>query len=190
MENVQLGGPTWAVQLGRRDSTTASRNQANNDIPSPFMDLSALINNFRKQGLNEKDLVALSGGHTLGFAQCGVFKDRIYNETVTIDPKFAKDRRSTCPRIGGDTNLAPLDPTPARFDTAYFANLIKKRGLLHSDQQLFVAGGSTNGLVKTYSYNAKAFSVDFAKSMVKMGNIKPLTAKRGQIRLNCRKVNY
>ncbi|EEF31069.1 Peroxidase 2 precursor, putative [Ricinus communis] len=185
---VALGGPTWTVQLGRRDSTTASRTQANRDIPSPFMDLPALINNFKNQGLNEKDLVALSGGHTLGFAKCFVFKDRIYNDTKTIDPKFAKARRSTCPRTGGDTNLAPLDPTPANFDIAYFTNLINKRGLLHSDQQLFV-GGSTDALVTKYSLNAKAFSADFVKSMVKMGNIKPLTGKQGEIRLNCRKVN-
>ncbi|WRX20949.1 hem peroxidase - like 10, partial [Theobroma cacao] len=65
---VALGGPSWKVRLGRRDSTTASRTQANLDIPSPFMDLPALINNFKNQGLNQRDLVALSGGHTIGFA--------------------------------------------------------------------------------------------------------------------------
>ncbi|XP_050210766.1 peroxidase 2-like [Mercurialis annua] len=185
---VALGGPTWTVPLGRRDSTTASRTQANRDIPSPFMDLPALIKNFKNQGLNEKDLVALSGGHTLGFSKCLLFKDRIYNDTKTIDPMFAKQRRLTCPKTGGDTNLAPFDPTPAHFDSAYFTALTKRKGLLHSDQQLFV-GGSTDGLVRTYSYNVKVFSADFAKSMIKMGNIKPLTGKQGQIRLNCRKVN-
>lgn len=187
-KNMQLGGPTWKVLLGRRDSTTASRAKANADIPSPFMDLPALIKNFKNQGLDERDLVALSGGHTIGFAQCFVFRDRIYNET-NIDPKFAKARRSTCPRTGSDSNLSPLDPTPAHFDTAYFTNLKMKKGLLHSDQQLF-NGGTTDAIVKTYSSNAKAFSADFARSMVKMGNIKPLTGKQGQIRFNCRKVNY
>ncbi|XP_037494379.1 cationic peroxidase 1-like [Jatropha curcas] len=208
---VALGGPTWTVQLGRRDSTTASRTKANRDIPSPFMDLPALITNFKNQGLNKKDLVSLSGGHTIGFARCIVFRNRIYNEANTIDPKFARQRRLTCPRVDGNTNLAPLDSSPAqrrltcprvdgntnlapldsspaRFDTAYFTDLINKRGLLHSDQQLFV-GGSTDGLVKTYSSNAEIFSADFANSMVKMGNIKPLTGKQGQIRCNCRKVN-
>ncbi|XP_011003588.1 PREDICTED: peroxidase 2-like [Populus euphratica] len=184
---VALGGPTWAVQLGRKDSTTASRDKANNDLPSPFMDLPALINNFKRQGLNERDLVALSGGHTLGSAQCFTFRNRIHNET-NIDPKFVKQRKSTCPRIGGDSNLAPLDPTPARFDVAYFNSLVKKRGLLRSDQALF-NGGSTDGLVKAYSSNPKAFWADFAKSMVKMGNINILTGKQGQVRLNCRKVN-
>ncbi|KAJ9185458.1 hypothetical protein P3X46_005096 [Hevea brasiliensis] len=184
---VALGGPTWAVQLGRRDSTTASRTAAETDLPSPFADLPELINGFKKQGLDEKDLVVLSGAHTLGFSKCGAFKNRIYNET-NVDPNFAQKRRSTCPPNGGDGNLAPLDPTPARFDLAYFTNLKNKKGLLHSDQQLF-NGGSTDNLVNTYSSNAPAFWNDFANSMVKMGNIKPLTGNQGQVRLNCKMVN-
>lgn len=187
-EYAQLGGPTWKVQLGRRDSTTASRIAAETDLPSPFADLPVLINGFKKQGLDEKDLVVLSGAHTLGFSQCGAFKKRIYNET-NIDPYFAQKRRATCPPDGGNTNLAPLDPTPARFDIAYFTNLRKKRGLLHSDQELF-NGGSTDELVNIYSYNPRAFWNDFANSMIKMGNIKTLTGNQGQVRLNCKMVNW
>ncbi|KAI8028832.1 Cationic peroxidase 1 [Camellia lanceoleosa] len=63
---VALGGPTWNVQLGRRDSTTASRTKAEKDLPSPLMDLPALIKNFKNKGLDAKDLVALSGGHSIG----------------------------------------------------------------------------------------------------------------------------
>ncbi|XP_039066807.1 cationic peroxidase 1-like [Hibiscus syriacus] len=185
---VALGGPSWKVLLGRRDSTTASRTQADADLPAPLMDLPALINNFKNQGLNERDLVALSGGHTIGFAQCFTFRNRIYNAT-NIDPVFAENRRATCPRTGGDTNLAPLDPTPARFDNAYFNNLVKQRGLLISDQALF-SGGSTDDLVNTYRLYPHVFWNDFAKSMIKMGNLKPLTGNQGQIRTNCRTVNY
>ncbi|XVE84376.1 hypothetical protein DITRI_Ditri17bG0007400 [Diplodiscus trichospermus] len=184
---VALGGPTWKVRLGRRDSTTASRTLADAVLPSASMDLPALINNFKNQGLNQRDLVALSGGHTIGFSRCGIFRNRIYNAT-NIDPAFAKQRRATCPRAGGNNNLAPFDPTAARFDTAYFQNLVKRRGLLTSDQALF-NGGSTDKLVKTYSLNPKAFRDDFAKSMIKMGNIKPLTGKKGEIRVSCRKAN-
>ncbi|KAI9152902.1 hypothetical protein LWI28_002725 [Acer negundo] len=187
---VALGGSSWNVQLGRRDSTTGSRTQADKNLPSPLMNLPRLIENFKRQGLNQKDLVALSGAHTLGFAQCFTFRDRIYKDT-NIDRDFSKERRRTCPRSGGNTNLAPLDPSPLSFDTAYFSNLVKYKGLLRSDQALFHGGsGSTDGLVKAYSYNAGAFSSDFAKSMIKMGNIKVLTGKQGQIRSNCRKVNY
>ncbi|XP_012089711.1 cationic peroxidase 1-like [Jatropha curcas] len=184
---VALKGPTWKVPLGRKDSTTANRTKAETDLPGPFLDLPGLIDGFKKQGLNQKDLVVLSGGHTLGFSKCGAFRERIYNET-NIDPEFAQERRLTCPRVGNDTNLAPFDPTPARFDMAYFTSLTKLKGLLHSDQQLF-NGGSTDALVKTYSSNAEAFRADFAKSMIRMGNIKPPTGSQGEVRLNCRVVN-
>ncbi|KAH9314521.1 hypothetical protein KI387_023148, partial [Taxus chinensis] len=56
---VELGGPTWTVQLGRRDSKTASRT-ATSSIPSPASSLSALITSFSNQGLSRKDMVALS----------------------------------------------------------------------------------------------------------------------------------
>ncbi|XAR55757.1 Peroxidase [Bertholletia excelsa] len=184
---VALGGPTWKVHLGRRDSTTASRDAANSSLPSPFMDLPNLIKSFQKQGLGVTDLVALSGAHTIGFAHCLVFKQRLSND-ANIDPAFARQLRATCPPTGGDDNLAPLDPTPAAFGPSYFTNLIKKRGLLHSDQALF-NGGETDELVKTYHQSTETFSQDFANSMIKMGNIKPLTGTNGQIRLNCRKVN-
>ncbi|KAJ8898885.1 hypothetical protein K2173_008194 [Erythroxylum novogranatense] len=184
---VSLGGPTWSVRLGRRDSTTASKTAANSDLPSPFADLPELIKNFKKKGLNERDLVVLSGAHTLGFAKCGVFKNRIRNDT-NIDRQFALERRRTCPVSGGDQNLSPLSPNPASFDLDYFTNLLKKKGLLHSDQAL-VSGGFTDGLVKLYGSNYEAFWADFASSMIKMGNISPLTGKQGQIRWNCRRLN-
>nr|GLL26996.1 lignin-forming anionic peroxidase-like [Ipomoea trifida] len=183
-----LGGPTWEVKLGRRDSTTASKDAANNNLPSPFMDLSNLTENFKNQGLNIKDLVALSGGHTLGFAQCFTFRQRIYGDK-NIDSKFARQRQANCPMNGGNSSLASLDPTPAYFDAKYFKNLVKNKGLLVSDQALF-SGGQTDDLVKLYSTNHGAFSYDFANSMIKMGDIKPLTGNNGQIRVNCRRVNY
>ncbi|XP_030541844.1 peroxidase 2-like [Rhodamnia argentea] len=184
---VALGGPSWKVRLGRRDSTMASRTAANNDMPTPNMDLPSLINNFKRQGLKVKDLVALSGAHTIGFAQCLNFRNRIFNDS-NIDKAFAKNLRSFCPRTGSNTNLASLDPTPARFDTLYYNNLLSQKGLLHSDQALST-GESALELVKSYSYNYEAFWKDFAKSIVRMGNIKPLIGNQGQIRSNCRRVN-
>ncbi|GJW23146.1 zinc finger, CCHC-type containing protein [Tanacetum coccineum] len=183
----ELGGPTWDVKLGRRDSTTASQATANVTIPSPFMDLPALIKSFEDQGLDEEDLVVLSGAHTLGFAQCRTFRNHIYNDT-NIDPAFAGQLRTNCPQAGGDSNLAPLDPTPSSFDTRYFNNLVSRRGVLGSDQALF-NGGETDELVSKYNENYEKFFEDFAKSMIKMGNINLLTGNRGQIRENCRRIN-
>jgi peroxidase len=49
------------VQLGRRDSITASLNSANTDLPGPDTDLSGLIDAFDNKGFTPKEMVALSG---------------------------------------------------------------------------------------------------------------------------------
>ncbi|KAL2333050.1 hypothetical protein Fmac_014263 [Flemingia macrophylla] len=186
-----LGGPLlwYPVSLGRRDSRTASRDAANTNLPPPFFSFSQLLSNFISHGLNLKDLVALSGGHTLGFAKCTTFRDRIYNDT-NINPTFAASLRKECPRVGGNNNLAPLDATPAMVDTSYFRELLCKKGVLHSDQELYKGNGSeSDKLVELYSRNPFAFARDFKGSMIKMGNIKPLTGNMGEIRRDCRKVN-
>ncbi|GLT45521.1 hypothetical protein SLA2020_193480 [Shorea laevis] len=185
---VALGGLSWTVLLGRRDSTTASQSAANSNLPSPLSSLSTLISVFSNKGFTAKEMVALSGSHTIGQARCTTFRTRIYNET-NIDSTFATSRLRNCPQNGGDNNLAPLDTTsPTLFDNAYFKNLLNKKGLLHSDQVLF-NGGSTDSQVTAYGNNAGAFKTDFANAMVKMGNLSPLTGSKGQIRKNCRKVN-
>jgi peroxidase len=60
---LQLGGPSWKVGLGRRDSLTANITAANTFIPSPTSNLTALVSSFAVQGLSFKDMVALSGNY-------------------------------------------------------------------------------------------------------------------------------
>jgi peroxidase len=57
----QSGGPNWELPLGRRDSKTASISASNNNIPPPNSTIQNLVTLFKRQGLNEVDLVALSG---------------------------------------------------------------------------------------------------------------------------------
>ncbi|MBA0812739.1 hypothetical protein Gohar_026678 [Gossypium harknessii] len=97
---------------------------------------------------------------------------KTYNAT-NINPAFAKQRRATCQRDGGNTNLAPLDATPTCFDISYFENLVKKKALFISSQTLF-NDGLIDNFVKIYNSNHKVFWDDFAKSMITMENIKPL----------------
>ncbi|CAN1262903.1 Peroxidase 4 [Linum perenne] len=181
---VIAGGESWEVKLGRRDSKTASLDAANSGVlPAPTSSLNELIKRFQDQGLSAKDMVVLSGSHTIGVA-------RIYNET-NIDPSFASERRANCPLApnSGDNNLAPLDvQTPTSFDNNYFKNLIQQKGLLHSDQVLF-NGGSTDSIVQSYSQNPTAFASDFAAAMIKMGDIEPLTGSQGEIRTVCSRPN-
>ncbi|CAJ1970747.1 unnamed protein product [Sphenostylis stenocarpa] len=186
-----LGGPQYWYQvlLGRRDTRQASRDAANANLPPPFFNFQQLLANFQSHGLDLKDLVALSGGHTIGLARCTLFRDRIFNDT-NIDPKLAATLRESCPRRGEDSSLAPLDATPSKFDTTYYKALLYKKGLLHSDQELFKGdGGESDRLVQLYSNDPNAFAKDFGVSMIKMGNLKPLTGSYGEIRCNCRKVN-
>ncbi|VFQ91010.1 unnamed protein product [Cuscuta campestris] len=184
---VAIGGPSWNVVLGRRDSTTASQSAANNNIPGPDLSLNQLLSLFSKKGFTAREMVALSGGHTIGKARCTNFRSRIYNDT-DIDGPFASSLQAKCPRTGGDNNLVPMDPTPTSFDSAYFKGLQARKGLFHSDQQLF-HGGSTDSAVNAYAASPAAFAGDFARAMVKMGKLGPLTGTKGEIRKNCGKIN-
>ncbi|XP_047074060.1 peroxidase P7-like [Lolium rigidum] len=182
-----VGGPTWNVPLGRKDSRTASQSAANSNLPGPGSSLATLISMFGNKNLSPQDMTALSGAHTIGRSQCQFFRNRIYTET-NINASFATLRQGTCPRSGGDSNLAPFDVRTADgFDNAYYQNLVEQRGLLHSDQELF-NGGSQDALVRQYSNTPSRFSADFATAMVKMGNLLP-TSGTQEIRLNCRKPN-
>nr|BAJ89530.1 predicted protein [Hordeum vulgare subsp. vulgare] len=189
---VALGGPSWTVPLGRRDSTNANEAAANSDLPPPFFDLVNLTQSFGDKGFTVTDMVALSGAHTIGQAQCLNFRDRLYNET-NIDSGLAASLKANCPRPtgSGDGNLANLDvSTPYSFDNAYYSNLKSQKGLLHSDQVLFTGtGGGTDNNVNNFASNPAAFSSAFALAMVKMGNLSPLTGSQGQVRISCSKVN-
>ncbi|KAI8542555.1 hypothetical protein RHMOL_Rhmol08G0146600 [Rhododendron molle] len=193
---VISGGPSWEVPLGRRDSTGASLSGSNNNIPAPNNTFQTILTKFKLKGLDIVDLVALSGSHTIGDARCTTFRQRLYNQSgngladFTLDQSYASQLRARCPRSGGDQNLFFLDfVTPTKFDNSYFKNLLASKGLLNSDQVLVTKNQQSMGLVKQYAENMELFFQQFAKSMLKMGNISPLTGSRGEIRKNCRKIN-
>ncbi|TMW80550.1 hypothetical protein EJD97_018496, partial [Solanum chilense] len=190
-------GPFWSVFLGRRrDSLTANQSAANDQLPSPFEPLVNITAKFVSKGLDVKDVVVLSGAHTIGFAQCFTFKRRLFdfdgsgNPDPTLDSSLLGSLRSVCPnQSDSDSNLAPLDAvTINRFDNVYFKNLMNNSGLLESDQAL-MNDNTTAALVSNYSRNPSLFSKEFAASMVKLINIGVLTGQNGEIRKNCRVVN-
>ncbi|XP_062010814.1 peroxidase 72-like [Rosa rugosa] len=194
---VLAGGPHWEVPLGRRDSRVASLSGSNNEIPAPNNTFQTILTKFKRQKLNIVDLVALSGSHTIGNARCTTFRQRLYNQTgrgladFTLDQSYAASLRNNCPRSGGDQNLFFLDfVSPTKFDNSYFKNLLANKGLLNSDQVLVTKSEVAKQLVQQYAVNNQLFLDQFAKSMIKMGNLSPITGSRGEIRKNCRKVNY
>ncbi|KQJ86402.1 peroxidase 2 [Brachypodium distachyon] len=172
--SVQLaGGPYWRVLLGRRDGTSTNI-QGANDLPSPFDSLETLQEKFRNFGLDNTDLVALQGAHTFGRVQC----------------QFTQQN---CTAGQADEALENLDQaTPDVFDNKYYGNLLRGRAQLASDQVMLsdpVAATTTAPVVQRFSNSQKDFFKNFAASMIKMGNISPLTGKDGEIRNNCRRVN-
>ncbi|KAI4300676.1 hypothetical protein L6164_034025 [Bauhinia variegata] len=196
--SVSLGaGPTWNVLLGRRDGLTANQSGANAAIPAPTDSLANITAKFAAVGLNITDLVALSGSHTFGRAQCRFFSNRLFNFSgtgspdPTLDSSYLATLQQACPQGGNGSSLNNLDPSsPDTFDNNYFSNLVNNRGLLQSDQELFSTNGSaTISIVNNFSSNQTAFFQAFARSMINMGNISPLTGSQGEIRSNCRKVN-
>ncbi|KAH9740847.1 peroxidase 53 [Citrus sinensis] len=198
-ESVALsGGPAWTNLLGRRDSRTANRTLANENLPGPNNSLERLKDRFRNVGLNDNfDLVALSGAHTFGRAQCRTFSDRLFNFNNTGNPDptlnttLLQQLRQLCPQGGNGSVLTNLDvTTPDLFDNKYFFNLQISKGLLQSDQELFsTPGADTTAIVNVFSSNQAAFFKSFVISMIRMGNLKPLTGNQGEIRSNCRRVN-
>ncbi|CAL4893688.1 unnamed protein product [Urochloa decumbens] len=172
--SVELaGGPRWSVLLGRRDGTTTNVESANN-LPSPFDELEVLQEKFRNVNLDSTDLVALQGAHTFGKVQC----------------QFT---RENCTAGQPEGTLEDLDRvTPNLFDNKYYGNLLEGSAQLRSDQVMLsdpVAATTTAPVVHRFAADQQDFFRNFAASMIKMGNISPLTGSDGEIRKNCRRVN-
>ncbi|XP_066353391.1 peroxidase 2-like isoform X2 [Miscanthus floridulus] len=172
--SVELaGGPRWRVLLGRRDGTTTNVQSARN-LPNFFDPLNVLQEKFRNVNLDDTDLVALQGAHTFGKVQC----------------QFTQQNCTASQSSGALENLDQV--TPKVFDNKYYNNLLEGRAQLPSDQVMLSdpsAAATTAPIVHRFAGNQQDFFRNFAASMIKMGNISPLTGKDGEIRSNCRRVN-
>ncbi|XP_038875951.1 peroxidase 24-like [Benincasa hispida] len=187
--------PLWPVLTGRRDGTVSRSSEVTGNIPSPFSDFATLKQIFEKKGLTVSDLVILSGGHTIGVAHCGTFSRRLYNFTgkgdadPSLDPKYADFLRTKCPNPADSSITVEMDPRSSRsFDSNYFKILTQKKGLFQSDAAL-LTDVSSSRIVRQLQ-NPRAFSLNFANSMLKMAAIEVLTGtNNGEIRKRCRFVN-
>ncbi|PUZ39805.1 hypothetical protein GQ55_9G371400 [Panicum hallii var. hallii] len=202
--SVELsGGPSWGVLLGRLDGKTSDFN-GSLDLPAPFENLTELQRKFKDVGLNDVDLVALSGAHTFGRVQCqnvaAGMADRLYNFSgtnmpdPTLDSAYRAFLSRRCPKNVNGEVLNDLDPTtPDTFDNHYYTNIEVNRGFLISDQELKSspqAQGTTAPIVDRFAGSQDAFFASFAQSMINMGNIRPVTdPSQGEVRTNCRRVN-
>ncbi|KVI10104.1 heme peroxidase [Cynara cardunculus var. scolymus] len=185
-------GPWWNVLKGRKDGRVSIANETRN-LPSPFSNTTTLIQSFAKRGLSIKDLVALSGGHTLGFSHCSSFSARLHNFSAehfsdpSINSEFAINLKKKCPIPNKDHNAGEfLDSTSSTFDNDYYKRIVMGKGVFGSDQALF-EDYRTRWIVDSFAKDEKLFFREFAASMVKLGNVGVI--EDGEIRVKCSIVN-
>ncbi|KAK1682225.1 hypothetical protein QYE76_043073 [Lolium multiflorum] len=189
-------GPSWPVALGRRDGRTSSADNCG-ELPPLYGNITVMIEVFAAKGLDVKDLAVLSAAHTLGKAHCSSFADRLYNGSApstdpTLERRYADRLRMRCPGPGDSSAaMSEMDAgSCSTFDTSYYRQVARGRGLLRSD-----AGLMEHPVTGAYVRRAAAgkyeghFFQDFRDSMAKMGAIGVLTGNQGEIRTKCNLVN-
>ncbi|KAJ0733016.1 putative peroxidase [Helianthus annuus] len=131
------------------------------------------------------------GGHTLGFAHCSSFQNRIHNFSSkksvdpTLESSFAASLKSVCPAKNTVKNAgANLDSSPTTFDNRYYKLLLQGKSIFSSDQSL-INSAKTKALVSKFASSQQEFQKAFVKSMIKMSSI----SGGQEVRLDCRAVN-
>ncbi|KFK30370.1 hypothetical protein AALP_AA7G252300 [Arabis alpina] len=185
------GGPRYEVELGRLDGLSSTAASVEGKLPQPTDDVNKLTSLFAKNGLSLKDMVALSGAHTLGFAHCTKVFNRIYtfNKTSKVDPTINKayvaELQASCPRNIDPRVAINMDPTtPRQFDNVYYKNLQQGKGLFTSDQDLFTDSRS-KPTVDLWASNGQLFNKAFGNSMIRLGRVGVKTGRNGNIRRDC-----
>nr|CAD1819481.1 unnamed protein product [Ananas comosus var. bracteatus] len=189
------GGPSYAVELGRFDGLSSTAGSVVGKLPAPTFDLDQLTGIFGSNGLSMLDMIVLSACHTVGFAHCGIFSDRLYNFAPgspmdpTLNKNYAAQLISSCPPNPNPSWHVFLDPvTPGAFDNQYFKNLQQGMGLLFSDQVLFNDTRSQS-TVNSLASSSSRFEQAFVVAITNMGRVGVKTGLQGNIRENCRVFN-
>ena len=184
--HMQGGGPAYKVPLGRRDGLAAASNAAVlAALPSPTSTVPTLLSFLSKINLDVTDLVALSGGHTVGVAHCSSFSNRLFpTQDPTLNKLFAGQLYGTCPTDTTVNTTVNDIRTPNTFDNKYYVDLLNRQGLFTSDQDL-LTNATTRPIVTKFAVDQNAFFEQFVYSYVKMGQINVLTGSQGQVRANC-----
>ncbi|KAG0473407.1 hypothetical protein HPP92_015264 [Vanilla planifolia] len=189
-----LGGPFYPVRLGRKDSLSSSAADAESNLARPNASIDQIISLFASKGFTVRELVALSGAHTVGFSHCQEYADRIFHfnkggplaSDPTMNPKLAQALQKACANYQKDPTIATFNDimTPGKFDNMYYQNLLRGLGLLNTDQKM-AADPRTAPLVRLYAANQTAFFDHFSHAMQKLGLYNVKTARKGEVRRRC-----
>ena len=136
------GGPTVDFVPGRKDSTISPKEGR---LPNATKGAPHLRDIFYRMGLSDKDIVALSGGHTLG--------------------------RAHADRSGFE---GPWTKEPLKFDNSYFVELLKgeSEGLLKLPTDIALLDDPVfRPYVELYAKDEDAFFNDYALSHKKLSEL-------------------
>ncbi|KAL8248410.1 hypothetical protein R6Q59_005278 [Mikania micrantha] len=136
------GGPTVDFVPGRKDSKISPKEGR---LPNATKGAPHLREIFYRMGLSDKDIVALSGGHTLG--------------------------RAHADRSGFE---GPWTREPLKFDNSYFVELLKgeSEGLLKLPTDIALLDDPVfRPFVELYAKDEDAFFTDYAKSHKKLSEL-------------------
>ncbi|EEE66279.1 hypothetical protein OsJ_22484 [Oryza sativa Japonica Group] len=177
----QSGGPNYQVELGRYDGRVSTRDSV--VLPHANFNLDQLNAFFAGLGLSQTDMIALSGGHTFGAADCRFFQYRIGADPA-MDQGFAAQLRNTCG--GNPNNFAFLNgATPAAFDNAYYRGLQQGRGSSAPTRRCTPTSG--RAAPSTTTREPERLFGGFAAAMTRLGRVGVKTAATGgEIRRDCR----
>lgn len=136
------GGPSIDFVPGRRDSSVCPKEGR---LPDAKQGSKHLRDIFYRMGLSDKDIVALSGAHTLGKA---------HSERSGFDGAWTEE--------------------PLKFDNSYFVELLKGESLgllkLPTDKVL-VEDPAFRPYVELYAKDEEAFFKDYAESHKKLSEL-------------------
>jgi peroxidase len=188
----EVGVGYWSLKFGRKDGRQSSKAAADKYVPMGRESVTDLIAFFESNGLNVRDLVVLSGAHTIGKATCAAVKPRICkSKPETLDGKYGDFLRRKCRHSGdfAEYERVELDgETPTAFDNVYYKNLERKMGLLETDQKL-LEDSRTRSFVEEMVREPEEFKHEFAMAMRRLGEVQVLTGDEGEVRHKCSAVN-
>ncbi|KAK9288888.1 hypothetical protein L1049_017355 [Liquidambar formosana] len=192
------GAPSYPVFTGRKDGMVSSA--ASVDLPSPSISWESALAYFESKGLDVLDLGTLLGAHTMGRTHCRYIVDRLYNFNGSGKPdpsmaaSFLAEMRKLCPPSSTNGQSDPLiflnpgSGSSYKFTQSYYSRILSHQAVLEVDQQLLF-GNDTVQITEEFATGFEDFRKSFALSMSRMGTIKVLTGKEGEIRHNCRFTN-
>uniref|UniRef100_J3M2X8 Peroxidase n=1 Tax=Oryza brachyantha TaxID=4533 RepID=J3M2X8_ORYBR len=175
------GGPSYSPSLGQLDSLAPAPANLVNQLPGPgTSSVQQLINLFGSRGMRDAaDLVALSGGHTVGKSRCPFVRPQ--------DDAFSRKMAANCsvdPNGKQDLDVV----TPVTFDNGYYIALTRSQGVFTSDMAL-IRDPITAPIVRQFAQDKAAFFSNFTKSIIKLSKVPRPGGNVGEIRRSCSRSN-